>query len=217
MIPLLGFLSDAKEAFTELVTGLLMVAGGFLIGYLLGGVVAWAAGRYVFRQQDTTSLKRLGRPVGGAVLALIVALIVFTGRGKPHGEGGDGKGDPNADPNATKSGTPPVSVPKVDPNAAPPKTPEVKPAESTIRVTVLGGTDVRDGRFYRIDDDPNPKTFDELKQAVTARKATEAGKLMVAILFPEKNALPLGHPAVVDVSRWAKEEAKLDVLFPAAE
>jgi hypothetical protein len=215
MVPLLGFLSDAKEAFTELVTGLLMVAGGFLVGYVLGGVLAWAAGRYVFKQQDTTSLKRLGRPVGGVVLALIVALIVFTGKGKPHGEGGDGKGDPDTDPNAPKSGTPPASPPKIDPKVVPPKTPEVKPAEATIRVTILGGNDVREGRFYLIDDDPTPKTFEEFKRAVTARKAMETGKLMVAILFPEKNALPLGHPAVVDVSRWAKEEAKLDVLFPA--
>jgi hypothetical protein len=212
MTPVFAFLTDAKEALTELVTGLLMVAGGFLVGYILGGIDAWAAGRYLLKQKDPEVFKRVGRPVGGVVLALIVALIVFTGKGKPLGEGGDGKGNPDTDPNA-RSGTPPVPH-KNDPDIKLPKTPEVKLADATLRVTVLGGTDVREGRFYLIDDDRTPKTFDEFKQAVTARKAAEKGKLMVAILFPAKNALPLGHPAVVDLSRWVNEEAKLDVLFP---
>ena len=80
MMPIFAFLSDAKEAFSELVTGLLMIAGGFLVGYILGGVVAWAVGRYILKQKDTQVLKRLGRPVGGVILALIVALIVWATR-----------------------------------------------------------------------------------------------------------------------------------------
>jgi len=45
MTSLFAILEGAQEALTELVTGLLMVAGGFLVGYVLGGIVAWSAGR----------------------------------------------------------------------------------------------------------------------------------------------------------------------------
>ena len=44
-----------------------------------------------FSEKPPQVVKELGQRVGGVLLALIVALIVFTGMGKPHGEGGDGK------------------------------------------------------------------------------------------------------------------------------
>src|SRR5262245_53888235 len=115
MMPVFGFLENAEEAFRELITNLLLVAGGFLVGYLLGGVLAWAVARYALRQKNgTEQFKAIGKPVGGIVLALIVALIVFTGRGKGPGDGGDGKGNAN-DPNAGKAN------PKADPSKIDPK------------------------------------------------------------------------------------------------
>jgi hypothetical protein len=208
-----GFLDNAKEALTEFVNNCLLVAGGFLIGYILGGVLGWAFGKWVLRQQAPDTTKRVGRPVGGAILAIIVALIVFTGKGKGPGSGGDGKGSTDAD-SANKAKQQPV-----DPNVLP-KIPVVKPVDSkpadvTIRVTVLGGEDVQGDKFYLIDDDATPKTFTELKDALTARKGKEKGRVAVAILFPTRNALPRDHPAVTRVARWVNEEAGMDVTFPA--
>src|SRR5947199_150686 len=159
-----GFLSDAREALVEFANNCLLIAGGFLVGYLLGGVVGWALGKYVFRQKEPEALRRIGRPVGGVLLALIVAVIVFTGKGKSQGDGGEGKGTQNPDPDAGKA------QPKVDPNQKidpkeikPPKV-DLTPADVRIQVTILGGTDVVDERFYVIGDDPNSKakTFEEL-------------------------------------------------------
>jgi hypothetical protein len=211
-----GFLSDAKEALAEFANNLLLVAGGFLVGYLLGGLIGWALGKWVFRQKEPETLRRLGRPVGGVLLALIVALIVFTGKGKPHGEGGDSKGTPSTETdgkNAPSKTDPDV---KLDPKVTPPKI-DTRPADVTIRVTILGGTDVVNERFYLIDDDRSPKTFEDLKTAITAIKAKEKGKVTVAILFPTKNRLPRVHIAVTQVENWVNEEAGLDVVFPTSK
>ncbi len=204
---LFGFMSDAKEAISEFINGCLLIAGGFLVGYLLGGVIGWALGKYALRQQEPDTLKRIGRPVGGILLALIVAIIVFTGKGKPHGEGGDGKGTPSTDPNAGKDHKTDPNT-KIDPNITPPKV-DVKPADVTIRVTILGGTDVQNDRFYLIDDDRSPKTFTELKEAVAARRGKEKGKVALKLVLPpppNPNRLPKNHPAITQVQDWAYDE-----------
>ncbi|VTT99472.1 unnamed protein product [Gemmataceae bacterium] len=213
--PLFGLLEGAENALTELVHSLLLIAGGLLVGYVAGGVLAWAVGRYAFKQKDTYNFKAVGKPVGGAIVAVIVAALVLTGKGKPIGDGGDGKGTANTDPNS-KSG-PPVTPPdgKADPKA-PPKI-DIKPADVTLRVTVLGGEDVVNERFYQLDDDRTPKTFGDLKAAITERRKGEKGKVVVAILFPARNALPREHPAVTQVAKWAAEDAGLDVVFPAVK
>jgi len=219
MPPLFAFLDDAREAFNELVTNLLLVAGGFMVGYLIGWVGGWAIGKYALRQKDTSKLKALARPVCGIILALIVALIVFTGKGKPHGEGGDGKGTPNNDPNASKGGPPQTDPNRKDPKVDVPKIDD-KPADVTIRVTIIAGAAVPgEGRFYLIDDDNRDyrlaKTFPELKRAVEERKAKAKGKVTLAIVFPTDPKIAPADRTAPEVKQWATEEAGLDVVFPA--
>ena len=86
------------------------VAGGFLNGYFLGKVVAWALDRWVFAQKAPEQVKKAVSFVSGLALAILVALIVFGeggnglfGRG---GSTGDGKGTTPADREAAT--TPPV-------------------------------------------------------------------------------------------------------------
>jgi hypothetical protein len=213
MIPLFAFLDDAKDALTELVTGLLMVAGGFLVGYILGGIVAWGVGRYVFKQKDNEILKRLGRPVGGALLALIVAIIVFTGRGKPHGEGGDGKGTTD-----TAGKNPPkVNDPKL-PDLPPIKPVDPKTADAPILVTVYGGARVGGTeKFYRFEAESDLRTLASLQEAINARKAAAKGKLTIQIRMPEKRDERPADPRIItQVTEWANAEG-MDVTFPASK
>ena len=213
MTPIFAFLSDAKEAMTELVTGLLMIAGGFLVGYILGGIIAWAVGRYILKHKDTQVLKRLGRPIGGVLLALIVALIVFTGKGKPHGEGGDGKGVPDQNPGTT---TQPKVDPKADPKTPVTKFPDPKPADLTIWVTILeGAASPSQGKFYRLEGDDAAKSLEEVKAALLDRKAKATGKVALGLRF-DKNTPPGDPRLVTDVTNWATSKAVgLDVTLTA--
>ncbi len=205
-----------EDLITELVVGLLMVAGGFLVGYIIGHVLGWAVGRYALRMKNgTRNIKVIARPMCGALLAIIVAVLVFTGRGKGPGDGGGGKGTPG-DP--TNSSTDPTA--KVEPKVVIPKI-DLKPADQTIRVTIIAGTAVPgEGRFYMINDDAvaTAKTLVELKKYIEERKVAEKGKLTLAILFPiDRNMAPSDRKEskVTDVTRWATEDAQLDVIFPA--
>ena len=83
--PLFALLENAQNAIVDFVRNCLLVAGAFLVGYILGGVIGWAVSKYALKRQSTEIYSRVGRLVGGVLLAFIVALLVFTGLGKPLG------------------------------------------------------------------------------------------------------------------------------------
>ena len=213
MLPLFAFLENAQNAVVEFVRNCLLVAGAFLVGYILGGIIGWAVSKYAFKRQSTEIYSRAGRLVGGVLLAFIVALLVFTGLGQHWGPGGDGAGTPT-DTGQKDARTDASSA---DPRVAPPKV-DQSPVEMTIRVTVLAGAAVRsEGKYYLVDDDPNPRSLAEAKEAILARKAKSKGRTMLQVLFLSDPNLapPRIDPKVTDVTRWATEEAGLDVTFPA--
>jgi len=213
MLPLFAFLDDAKQSIVQFVNNCLLVAGAFLVGYILGGLIGWALGKWALKQERPDTLKRVGRPTGGIILAIIVALLVFTGMGKRWGPGGEGAGTTD-DSGAKDSRRDSAS----DPRVSPPKL-DHDPIEATVRVTVLAGAAVRsEGKYYLLDDDPAARTLAELKEAITARKAKTKGRTMLQILFSSDPNLrpPRNDPKVTDVTRWATEEAGLDVTFPAS-
>lgn len=84
-----------------------------------------------------------------------------------------------------------------------------------MRITLLGGTDVKDQRFYLIDDDAAPKSLAEAKAAIQKAKDATSKTLGLEIRFASQNALPQDHPAVTQLARWAREVAGLTVTFPA--
>jgi hypothetical protein len=214
MTPPFAFLDAAQGAFAELVRSVLLVAGGFLVGYLLGWVLGWAVGRWVFRRQHTTGLQAVGRPVGGVLGALIVALLVLTGRGKPVGEGGDGKGTAATDPNA-KAG-PTETDPKKPPKELP-KPPETKPADVILTVTLYGGPRTGGQQFYQFGSESGLRTLESLQEAVLARRAGEKGKVSVAVRLPPDPGDQPGDPRVqTRLTEWANAQG-LDVTFPAGK
>ena len=105
-----GLASAAGERIAAFVVKCLAVAGGFLVGYFIGGVAAWALDRWVFAQKAPDQLKKAVSIVFAIALALLVALIVFGegGSGLFGGGGGDGKGTPSQDDAKGKAAPPPA-------------------------------------------------------------------------------------------------------------
>ncbi|QJW92897.1 hypothetical protein [Frigoriglobus tundricola] len=203
----------------------LAVAGGFLIGYFLGGVTAWALDRWVFAKRAPDQLKKAVSMVAGVAVAILVALVVFGEGGNGlfggGGNAGDGKGTAAPETKGKTEPNQPVVTPKKDeeptPKAAEPVAP-TKPADTVIHVTVLGGADVpnNDEKYYLIDDS-NRKNLAQLADLVAAKKDQTKGTVGIVIQFRDTNrpSLDPEHESISKLRRWAEKE-KVAVTFPAA-
>ncbi len=193
----------------------LAVGGGLLVGYALGIGVAWALDRWVFAHKAPPQLKKLCGLLAGVALAILVALIVF-GEGGGGLFGGGSGGDSKGTPTPTEKGKePPAPVtPKEDVKVPPkvePKPPDPKATPSDVRIAILSGADVRDDKFYVIDPDPAPKTFEELKTVIDARRASAKNEPALVLRYA-KEPLSDSHPEMKRLSAWVKE-AKLTSRF----
>lgn len=201
-----GLASAAGEKVATFVVKCLAVGGGFLVGYFLGGAVAWALDRWVFAQKAPEPVKKAVSIVFALALALLVALIVFGegGRGLFGGGSGDGKGTPSQDDTKGKVAPTPPEVKKDD---TPPKKDEQPkpppiPTPGDVRVAILTGDDVKDGRFYLIDGDPTPKNLAEFKEEILKRRKESKPELKQVIFRFKKEKLSQDHPAVRNVVTW---------------
>ena len=189
----------------------LAVAGGFLAGYVLGGIGTWALDKWVLGKKSPDVLKKTASIFTGIALALLIAFIVF-GDGSGSGWLGGGGGTDGAGTNSqtTENGkktdpatTPPdPKTPKIDA----PKTPELHPDDPKVRVTFLGGNAVQGDRFYLIDDDAVPKSFAELKAIVQQRKEAAKGPLTLIVLYPSdpRQRIDRSTINVTQVTSWAE-------------
>jgi hypothetical protein len=205
--------ADLGSGLAEKVAGYaikcLAVAGGFLIGYFLGKVVAWGLDRWVFAQKAPDQLKKAVSFVSGLALAILVALIVFGEGGNGlfgHGGGtGDGKGTTPTNDGKTQPATPPTEPKKdeVTPKKDEPiKPPSPKPTPGDMHVIILAGDEVKDKRFYLIGGDSTPKALPEFQDAINARrKLTEPALKTVYYRFKNEELSP-GHQAIKDPYLW---------------
>jgi hypothetical protein len=195
--------------FAQLLVNILAVGGGFLVGYFLTLIAANTLDRAVLRKKSPRGLHKVLRFLGGLLGAILVALIVFG-----HGQGWNLFGGA-AGSTGTGNGRDAPQLITTPANDTPPETPKptLAPTVTRIRITILGGGDVKSKHFYKLDDDPNARTFDEVK-AVVQPAAKQAVKPGVEIRFAQKNRLPQDHPAVTMLVQWLRESCGLTVAFP---
>lgn len=219
---LFGLVNLSAERVAQFVVNVLAVGGGFLAGFVLTGFVVWLLDRWLLAGKSPPQLKRAARVVGGLLLAVLVALIVFgsgSGWGLFGAGTGDSKGQGMSDQTGDgKGGTPAKAGPEAQQPAVEPSTPQrdLPPPEQRVRVTVLGGAEVKDERFYLVDDDRTPKTFAEVTAATTAKKTASGKAVGLEVRFSSDNTLPRDHPAVTRLARWAQEHG-VTVSFPATQ
>jgi hypothetical protein len=199
-----------EKHIVALVVKCLAVGGGFMVGFVLGGVIAYALDRWLLARKTPLVAKRLMRIVCGLVVAVLVALFIFgEGGGDGFGGGGgtDGQGKGKTEANTPSTLTPPQPTP------APPSSPG---GEGEIRVTVLGGADVKNGRYYQIGTDPTPKNRDDAIRELQVLKAKDPKLTVVRLVKASRNPLPVTptiHEGYTDLKREA-EKAGFRVELP---
>jgi hypothetical protein len=197
----------------QFVVNCLAILGGFLTGYVLTALLANLLDRAVFLRKTPRVVHRWLRFLGGLMLALLIAGIVFG-----HGQGWNlfgGGGSGNSSSNETGSPqlfSTPINNPDV-PNVVPTE----KAMGEQIHITILGGTDVKNEKFYLIDTDTTPRTFAEAKEMLLKRKTDMAKPLMLIIELSKRNELPSDHPAVKILEYWAQKEAGFGVSHPPVD
>jgi hypothetical protein len=196
------------ERLAVLAIKFLAVGGGFLFGYVVGLIVARALNRWVFASKASEALKKLCALISGVLFAILVAIVVFGEGGGGLFGSGKGTGDSSAPPSAkdkdkTKTEPPePKEPPKKPPEKL--KPPDPKPTPGDLRVSILSGTDVKDGRFYQIEGDAAPKSFDEFRDAILARRKEAKAELTIVFRF-QSEPLSENHPAVRRAVSWVNE------------
>lgn len=204
-----GIVSGASDKIAAFVVKCLAVAGGFLVGYFLGGVIAWGLDRWVFAQKAPEPLKKAVSWVAAVALALLVALIVFGdggnglfGRGGGTGDGKGSQSQDKGDAKDTKATTEPKkddTPPKKD-DLPPPPPP--KPMPGDMHIVILAGDEVKDGRVYVLEGDPNPKTLAEFKDAVNARRKMKEPELKHVYYRFKNEKLASDHQALSLPRDW---------------
>ena len=175
----LGFNPDRVAA---MVVNALAVGGGFLAGFVLAGVAAHFLDKWLAAGRSPAGLHKALRYLGGICGAILVILLVFRAGG---GGPGDGPGTTAATGVGSGPGAGPttaVTAPTPDPTAKD-KPPEPARTEEVVRVTVLSGADVVDGKFYLIDIATEKRTLDEVKRELAARKAVTLKALAVEVVL----------------------------------
>jgi hypothetical protein len=216
--PVFAFLSSGAEKIAALAIKCLAVAGAFLLGYFLGMAIVWAIDKWLLANKTPYAVKKVCKTLTGLIVAIIVALIVFGEGGSGlFGGGGGGKGSTDADSSTDKSkhSDPLTPDAKVQPSVTLPKPPDAKSADLIIQVTIYGGSNVIDERYYQVDDEQMLKNFKELQDAILTRSGKEKGKVAVSIRLPTDKNTASGDPRAINmVTEWANKQG-LDVMFPA--
>jgi hypothetical protein len=189
------------DNFERVAVGLCAIAGAFVLGYLLSGLLVACYYRLYLKKRSSPLVMRACRLIGGVLAALIVAALYF-------GEGGFGGG--GGQQSGPEGGREPGKF--IDEKEDPKKktSPEKKEGdvspEERIRVTMLG-QDAPGDRYYLIDDDKSPKSLTELKDAILSRIRQRNGKPITELtIFTYRNTADRGNQIVKDVDQWAQQQ-----------
>jgi hypothetical protein len=83
-----------------------------------------------------------------------------------------------------------------------------------LRIDILGGTRVKQERFYVLEGNTEPLTLSEVRKAIQARRQEpEQPPLKGIVVLIYGTSVARDHPAVKNLVKWA-EENRLSVTFP---
>ena len=204
--------ADAFANFGRVIVNLLAVAGGFLIGNVLMLVVSRIAAKFVFKKKLPRMLDQILRLVGGLVVALLVAMLVFgdggwgfggSGGGRPGGPGGSTPEQPD-EKKADES---------KDVRKDPPKTKDAETPDERVKIVVLGG-DAPPDHYYLFEDERTASTLVEVSEKMRVRHEKKPLKRLT--IFVYKNSAAKETAVVNDLENLARS-LTLTIDFPPVQ
>ena len=164
------------EQISKFATNCLIVAGGFVAGYLFGALAAVGFDKLVIHRKSPHELHRAVRILCGLLAAVLVALLVFGGG---LGVGGGGGSGPGQTPSSGSAATTPTGT---QPTQA---EPAAQVAVEAVRVRVLAGTEVERGsdKFYRLGEASEAADRGAVLAAVAERKKAAKGAVVLVYEF----------------------------------
>jgi hypothetical protein len=198
----------------------LAVVGGVATGGLASGWLLRLLGGMATKRKVPSPALFAVRGLGGAGAGLAVWLWVSGSGGGGPGQGGflgpGTSGLPTTgpeDPNASKSSTPPrLYDPNVSKGTPAPEAPAPGKANpDTVRIELLGGSRVQDGRFYVVEGQKGALSLAELRKWLEQRRGQKGKAPLKSLeLVIYQNSVAEDHAAVRDLRNWAREN-DLDV------
>lgn len=209
--------ADVTTKVGRYVIYVLAVAGGFLAGNILTLILCRVAARLMFKRRMYEQLERSLRIIGGVIVAILVAYLLFrfgTGWGLGGTGSGEGEGSGGPVPNQTEQGKDKQSPAKVDS-----KTKE-DPAflASGVKITILRGRDYP--KSYLFDGETEGVEFAIAKEKLRKRLEESQGRLKFVDILIYKNSTADQSALVKDLVDFADDlglrtsRKKLDQSLP---
>jgi hypothetical protein len=197
----------------------LAVVGGAAVGGLGSGLLFRLLVRFVIHRPASPTALRLIRTLGAVALGLAVWLWVSSSGGLgPGGGGWFGTGAGTRQAPLAKSEPAPSADTTPTPDTAPlplrPPDSQSRSAHDTLRIEILGGARVQQGRFYLLEGNKEPLTLDEVRKAIqTRQQEKDKPPLKGIVILIYGSSVARDHPAVRNLAKWA-EQNHLSVTFP---
>jgi hypothetical protein len=158
----------------------LAVLGAAALGGFLAGLIVQISARMTTTKKAPPAIVRLMRVLGAITLGLLAAFALFHAGGPGGGGSGQGGGkDSGKGPytgNLAKDAAPKEQTKSLV---------TANPATS-LRIIVLGAGSA-DGRHYRVDDENQPLTLDQLRSRLTRRLADQPPLEKLVIVLYENS------------------------------
>lgn len=184
----------------RVVLGVLAVAGGFLIGNLLTLLGLRLLAKFALKRKFNEMLEKALRVIGGLVLAVLVAFLVFRG-GSGWGFGGGGAGD-GSDPNGEGKAVEPSPEKAKDKKVEPPKIDSKTIEIDQIGVTVLTAREYP--KTFKFDGEREGRDLTEAKARLKELLEQSHGKLRLLTIWIYHDSTASDHPDLRSFQEYAR-------------
>jgi hypothetical protein len=211
----LSVLADLAPRLGDTIVKVLAIVGGGVLGGLLIGMLVQMMIKGVTRKPAPRFVKNLVRLLGAIAVGLAVYLFVFGPGG--GGLGGLGWGLGGGGNGATGHGGATQPTPDGSPRERQPTTPATPPERAQVlAIEMLGGAQVKDNRFYLVENEKEPATLEELRKTLEQRLKAQPPLKAIDIVIRE-SSVSERDPAVSKLRQLA-EQLGLEVSLktPAA-